>query len=127
MNDQQRWNTTAIDGLSFPDRLRLLWALLRDDRVSLWLRRLGPVGVLIYVLSPIDVIPDFFLGPGQLDDLGVIAVMIFFLSKLMVRFAPPSVVSEHLAALGRRPPGQADRGETGPVYDATFRERQNWR
>lgn len=27
---------------------------------------------LIYCISPIDLIPDFFIGPGQLDDLGAI-------------------------------------------------------
>lgn len=27
---------------------------------------------LLYCISPIDLIPDFLIGPGQLDDLGVI-------------------------------------------------------
>jgi len=26
------------------------------------------------VISPIDIIPDFLIGPGQVDDLGVITV-----------------------------------------------------
>ena len=125
MNDQQRWNDATIDGLSFLNRLRLLWALLRDDRVSPWLRRLGPVGVLIYVLSPIDIIPDFLLGPGQLDDLGVITVLVLVLSRLMVRFAPPGVVAEHLATMGRRPTDRTAREEAGPVFDTTFRERRD--
>jgi uncharacterized membrane protein YkvA (DUF1232 family) len=29
---------------------------------------------ILYVLSPIDVIPDFLLGPGQLDDAAVFAL-----------------------------------------------------
>jgi uncharacterized membrane protein YkvA (DUF1232 family) len=125
MNEEQRWTTATIDGLSLPNRLRLLWALLRDDRVSPWLKRLGPLGALLYVLSPIDVIPDFLLGPGQMDDLGVVAVMLFVLSKLIVRFAPQAVVAEHLAAMGQRSSGRAGRDESGPVIDATFRERRD--
>jgi uncharacterized membrane protein YkvA (DUF1232 family) len=125
MNEEQRWTTATIDGLSLPNRLRLLWALLRDDRVSPWLKRLGPLGALLYVLSPIDVIPDFLLGPGQMDDLGVVAVMLFVLSKLIVRFAPQAVVAEHLAAMGQRTSGRAGRDESGQVIDATFRERRD--
>ena len=125
MTDEQRWTTATVDGLSLPNRLRLLWALLRDDRISPWLKRLGPLGALLYVLSPIDVIPDFLLGPGQMDDLGVVAVMLFVLSKLIVRFAPPAVVAEHLAAMGQPSPGRTVRDETGPVIDATFRERRD--
>ena len=34
--------------------------------VLLWI-----VGAAIYFIWPIDIIPDFLLGPGQVDDLGV--------------------------------------------------------
>ena len=30
------------------------------------------LATIIYVFSPIDIVPDLFLGLGQLDDLGVI-------------------------------------------------------
>lgn len=29
------------------------------------------VGALVYFISPIDVVPDFFLGVGQMDDLAI--------------------------------------------------------
>ena len=127
MNEEQQWTTATVEGLSLPHRLRLLWALFRDDRVSPWLKRLGPLGALLYVLSPIDVIPDFLLGPGQMDDLGVIALMLFVLSKVIVRFAPPAVVAEHLAAMGQGIAGRPVREKPGPVVDATFRERRDHR
>ena len=124
MMDGDRHTTAAIvDGLSLPARLRLLWALLLDDRFSPWLKRLGRLGALLYVLSPIDIVPDFLLGPGQVDDLGVIAVMLFVLSKLIVRFAPPGVIAEHLAAMGIRGSGRQHVAQSGSVIDAAYRER----
>lgn len=36
------------------------------------------VGSLLYVLSPIDIIPDFIFGVGYLDDAGVIAACLNF-------------------------------------------------
>ena len=53
--------------------------------------------ILAYVVSPIDVVPDFLIGPGQVDDLGVIAVGLVILVRLLVRFAPDEVVAEHVA------------------------------
>jgi uncharacterized membrane protein YkvA (DUF1232 family) len=125
MNDERRRTAATVDGLSLPNRLRLLWALLRDDRVSPWLKRLGPLGAMLYVLLPIDIVPDFLLGPGQMDDVGVIAVMLFVLSKLIVRFAPPAVVAEHLAAMGYRSTSRDYAADGGSVIDVPFRERRN--
>ncbi|MBA2277590.1 MAG: DUF1232 domain-containing protein [Chloroflexia bacterium] len=114
-----------VEDLSWPARLRLMWRLLRDDRVSPWLKRLGPIGALVYVLSPIDLIPDFFLGIGQLDDLGVIAVVGVVLVKLMVRFAPPDVVAEHLSGASRSRHGDAPDDRS--AMDVPFRERREQR
>src|SRR5665811_2131313 len=101
-----RDRTTSIDDLNMLQRAQLLWGLLRDDRISPWLRRLGPMAILAYVLSPIDLIPDFILGPGQVDDLGVIAVGMVLLLRLLARFAPDAILSEHLNRIvgGPKPP-----------------------
>jgi len=48
----------------------LTWKLLLDRRVPFWMKALLALP-LIYVLSPIDLIPDFIIGLGQLDDLGL--------------------------------------------------------
>jgi uncharacterized membrane protein YkvA (DUF1232 family) len=50
---------------------RLVWRLLTDNRIPLW-HKLVPLGALLYILSPIDIIPDFLIGLGQLDDLGIL-------------------------------------------------------
>ena len=36
--------------------------------------------VIIYLLSPLDLIPDFFLGPGWIDDLLLVGLLIWFWS-----------------------------------------------
>lgn len=86
-----------IDNLNMLQRIQLLWGLMRDERVSPWLKRIGPMAIAAYVISPIDLIPDFLLGPGQVDDLGVIAIGMVLLLRLIVRFAPDAVVSEHVS------------------------------
>ena len=46
---------------------RLVWRLWRDARVPGW-TKLIPLAGLVYLLSPIDLIPDLMLpGLGQLD------------------------------------------------------------
>lgn len=74
---------------------RLAWRLFWDRRVP-WPTKLIPPAVLIYLLSPIDILPDFGLGLGQLDDIAVLLLGI----KLFIELAPPEVVREHLRALG---------------------------
>jgi uncharacterized membrane protein YkvA (DUF1232 family) len=48
-----------------------LWPLLRDPRIPLWAKAAIPALAAAYVISPVDLIPDFLLGAGQLDDIGV--------------------------------------------------------
>jgi uncharacterized membrane protein YkvA (DUF1232 family) len=77
---------------------RLTWRLLWDSRVPWW-AKLVPIGVLAYVISPVDLIPGaMFPGFGQLDDLAVLLLG----AKLFVELSPPDVVREHLRALGAR-------------------------
>ena len=123
MDVNQQRVAAMVDDLGWPARLRLVWRLLRDDRVSPWLKRLGPIGALLYLISPIDLVPDVFLGLGQLDDLGVITVVVVVLTKLLVRFAPPAVVAEHLSHVGRS--GVRFAPDEPPVVDVPFRERRD--
>jgi uncharacterized membrane protein YkvA (DUF1232 family) len=76
---------------------QLAWRLFFDPRVP-WATKLIPPAALIYLLSPIDIIPDLTLGLGQLDDLAVLLLG----TKLFIELAPADVVREHLQALGAR-------------------------
>lgn len=76
---------------------RLAWRLFWDRRVP-WPTKLIPPAVLIYLLSPIDILPDLGLGLGQLDDIAVLLLGI----KLFIELAPADVVREHLRALGAK-------------------------
>jgi len=98
---------------------RLIWRLLRDPRVPL-LTKLIPLATLIYLLLPIDLIPDPLLGLGQLDDLAMILLGL----RLFVALAPEEIVHQHLSELaGRwrveRPPQSSP---TGPeVIEGQYR------
>jgi len=74
---------------------RLAWRLFLDPRVS-WLLKLIPPAALLYLFSPIDILPDAVLGLGQLDDIAIILLGI----KLFIELAPSDIVREHLQALG---------------------------
>ena len=80
--------------LHLPKFLRLFGRLAIDPRVSLG-PKLVLVGILAYLVIPTDLVPDFFFGIGQLDDLAVILGGL----KLFLRLCPEAVVQEHLEAL----------------------------
>ncbi len=79
------------------DQVLLTFRLLFDPRVPFWAKLIG-IAPVIYVISPIDFIPDVILGLGQLDDLGIILAGM----RLFESVAPDYVVQEHREALGRR-------------------------
>ncbi len=82
----------------FVRQLRLTWRLFWDGRVPLW-TKVVPPAVLAYVLSPVDILPDFPpVGLNQLDDVAVLLLGV----RLFIELAPPDVVREHLLALGAR-------------------------
>ena len=125
----ERRSTTAFAGASVlldrgvRDRLRLAWRLLRDERVSA-LKFTLPVLIGIYVLSPIDSIPDVFLGLGHIDDLGVVTAGVLIVSRLIPWLAPRNVVDEHLRDMGMSDPtAQTASGDTDDVVEARFTVR----
>lgn len=78
---------------------QLFWRLFTDDRVALWTKIIPPA-TLIYLFVPIDLLPDVFLGWGQLDDIGVILLGL----KTFIELCPPDIVREHLMALSQPKP-----------------------
>jgi uncharacterized membrane protein YkvA (DUF1232 family) len=76
--------------LFIPNLMKLLYALLRDPRVSQADKAIL-AGVIIYVIVPIDVIPDFIPFIGQVDDAYLVAISLL---RLLNR-ADRSVVLDH--------------------------------
>jgi len=76
-------------------RVRLILRLLGDRRVSAWLKII-PIAGLLYLISPLDLIPDIALPVlGELDD----AAVLWLTNYLFVELCPPAVVLEHVRAL----------------------------
>ena len=110
------------------DGLRLAWRLVRDPRVAPRLKTAVPALAALYVLSPVDLLPDILIGLGQVDDLGVLGLAVLVLTQIVPRLAPREIVEEHLAAMGRRPGSAAADGEpdraTAKVIDVEYRVRR---
>lgn len=73
--------------VSLPGRLRRLAGDPRLPRRARWML----IGLAIYLVSPIDIIPDFLPGIGQMDDI-VIVVLVLVSVRRMV---PPGVWDEY--------------------------------
>ncbi len=117
--------SSNVESLGLLQRAQLLWNLMRDDRVASWVKKVGPAAIIAYVISPIDLIPDFLIGPGQVDDLGVVALGLVLMVRLLVRFAPQDVVAEHVSRITGT---WADVHDTagaaaGPTIDTSGRVR----
>lgn len=104
------------------DHVRLAWRLLRDERVSA-LKYLLPALLAVYVFSPVDMVPDLFLGIGQVDDVGAIIVAAMILIRLLPRVAPADVVAEHRQDLLRPKGSQTERPIRNDAYDAHYTVR----
>ena len=86
-------NSGFLQDLAF--QLKLMWRLMKDNRVN-FLLKLLPVGALIYLVSPVDLIPGAVLPVvGALDD----AAVLWLGFTLFVSLCPEEVVREHTNAL----------------------------
>ena len=113
-NTAQEKNT----GFSFSELLnrgKLAWNLFRDPNVSPWLRFGLPIIGLIYLISPIDILPDVIPVLGQMDDVAVLML----LAQLLITLAPENVVNMYrqaTQAAGVNPePAPAEAETTTPV------------
>lgn len=120
--------------LAFPSLLRTLvthgrlaWRLVKDPAVPL-LVKLLPLAGALYLVSPIDGVPDFIPILGQLDDIGMVLVAL----EAFLKLCPDHVVAFHRSAVasGRAftpAPATGTPSSTGPVIDAEFRREDDRR
>ena len=59
--------------------------------------------VFLYVLSPFDVIPDFLVGPGWLDDLLLVGALVWFLATKRAGESPGDFYRRHRGFAGGSP------------------------
>ena len=86
------WGLRSVWPLSSQTRLAL--RLLRDPQVPLASKAL-PLVASLYLMSPIDLLPDVLPVLGQVDDVGLIVVA----TALFLRLCPEEVVAHHRAAI----------------------------
>ena len=91
------WRTFFQLLTHLPSFVRLFARLIKDPRVSAS-SKLVVGGILAYLILPTDLVPDFFFGIGQLDDLAVIIGG----CKLFLSLCPNEVVQEHIQAIAAR-------------------------
>ncbi len=95
--------------------LRLVWRLLFDSRVPVF-PKLIILAAIIYVISPIDLIPDVILGLGQLDDIGVA----FLAIAVFIELCPRAIVEEHRRAIAAES-GESVKDDGEETIDGSFR------
>lgn len=76
-------------------RIKLIGKLMVDRRVNFWVK-LIPVGTLVYLVSPIDLIPGGVVPlVGAVDDVAII----WFGASMFIELCPPEIVREHMRQL----------------------------
>lgn len=80
--------------LPLRDKARLAVRLARDARIPLPVRAIPPA-LILYLATPVDLIPDFIPVLGHVDDLIVALIGV----ALLLRFAPRHVLEDQLARL----------------------------
>ncbi len=76
--------------LLIPNFIKLLYRLFKDPRVPL-AEKAFLAGAIVYVISPLDLIPDFIPFIGEVDDIYLVSLTIL---RLITR-TPDEVIREH--------------------------------
>lgn len=108
------WSWPALARTLF-SHLRLAVRLIREPAVPRHIKSV-PFLALVYLLSPIDILPDVLPALGQLDDLGLIVLAL----ELFLRWAPPDAVAFHRQAIAARA-RYSPMISRGQVVDAEWR------
>ena len=79
------WKRLAVIWALVKGDARLLWAAVRHPQAPTWLK-LGTAGIVLYLASPVDIIPDFIPFFGLLDDVVLVPLAIRFLLRHLPAF-----------------------------------------
>lgn len=95
---------------------RLAFRLLRDERVPTMAKLVLPAA-LLYVVSPLDLVPDLIPLVGQVDDIGIVVLSVLAFIKL----CPQHLVVEHEAALDGQEASASGSTRRDDTVDARYR------
>ena len=95
---------------------RLVLRLMLDPRVPLRLKLLLPAA-LIYLVSPIDLLPDIVPLLTHIDDVIVIVLAL----AMFLSMAPRDVVLEHMRRSGGGPVENGERRPKEKVIEGSYR------
>ncbi len=98
-------------------QIRLVFRLVADPEVPIYLKIL-PFVTVVYLLIPIDLLPDLALGLGQIDDLAFLLAG----SKIFLELTPAHIVARHMREIrdrdGYLTPETAVTHKADPLEDA---------
>lgn len=72
------------------DKVQVLWRFIKDPEVA-WGKKATAVGSLIYLISPLDAVPDFIPAGGLLDDVAVILFVVQMLAGSLKAYTADAV------------------------------------
>jgi uncharacterized membrane protein YkvA (DUF1232 family) len=100
------------------NHVRLIVKLMQDKRVPFYLKAL-PIAAMAYFVMPIDFVPDFIIGLGQLDDIaGVLVGM-----EAFIRMCPPDVVAQLRADMNGDTPFTSAGNSNEDTVDGQWRTK----
>lgn len=115
----RRGERVTLALLFLPDVTRLLINLLSDTRVFL-LDKLFVAGVLLYIISPIDVFPEILTGPfGLVEDL-ILALIVLY--RLLGNPYNAEAIRDHW----KGDPGTMTKIQGGCQYLRRLMQRRRW-
>lgn len=92
--------------LQFRNELIVLWRAFIAPGTPLWLKALMLL-VPLYLISPVDIIPDVIPILGWVDDLVIIPLLVTWASAFFPRTRPPAAVTGLVRATTAVPPSTA--------------------
>ena len=84
-------------------RVRALVRYFRDREASI-LGKLFVLAAVVYVISPVDLIPDAFPVIGWLDDMGVMSLAVAWMWKVVGRYREAPQLGSQLGSASTQVP-----------------------
>ncbi|MEN8240716.1 MAG: hypothetical protein ABFS17_02250 [Chloroflexota bacterium] len=119
MKNPKKVNLSSGDNLFFniAEHLKLVYKLWLDDRINIFLKLL-PLGSLVYMISPLDmVIP-------VIDDIGVL----WFFTYLFIELCPEEIVEEYRQEIRSTVEGEMVKDfpdiDEDSIEDAEYRAKE---